>query len=108
VNSELQYQLSRILHDAVHDPRVGLVTITRVVASGDLQHARVFISCLGSPAEQQATMDVLQRAKGFIRRELGQRIEMRYTPDLIFVLDDSIDRLLAMEDQLRQQQKPST
>lgn len=69
------------------DPRVGFTTVTAVKVTPDLRHARVFVSVLGSPEEQELTMQGLKSATPRLRTELGQQIRMRYTPELVFELD---------------------
>ena len=79
--------LSEILLREVSDPRVRLVSITEVDVSPDLRHARVWTSVLGSDEEREAAMEALQRASGFIRRQLGKKLTTRATPELVFELD---------------------
>ena len=69
------------------DPRIGFATVTAVRVTPDLRHARVFVSVLGSPEEQQETMKGLDSAKSHLRVVLGREIRMRYLPDLTFELD---------------------
>jgi ribosome-binding factor A len=92
-------ELSDLLHTRLKDPRVGFSSITRVEVSGDLRHAKVFVSVMGTPEEQVETMKGLRNANGFLRHELAERIVLRYMPDLIFKLDTSIEegvRMLAL------------
>lgn len=83
-------ELSDLMRTRVKDPRVGFASITRVEVSGDLRHAKVMVSVMGSPEEQEETMRGLRNAAGFLRRELAERIVLRYMPDLTFKLDHSI------------------
>ncbi|MEO8955088.1 MAG: 30S ribosome-binding factor RbfA [Ktedonobacteraceae bacterium] len=83
-------ELSELLRTRVKDPRVGFASITHVEVSGDLRHAKVFVSVMGSPEEQVATIRTLKHAAGFLRHELAGRITLRYMPELAFKLDDSI------------------
>ena len=82
------------------DRRIGFVTVTGVQISPDLRHAKVFVSAMGSESEKKESLATLNHATGWIRRELGQRIRMRYLPDLVFLTDTSqeygerIDRLI--------------
>ncbi|HEY4385910.1 MAG TPA: 30S ribosome-binding factor RbfA [Ktedonobacteraceae bacterium] len=92
-------ELSDLLRTRVKDPRVGFASITRVEVSGDLRHAKVFVSVMGTPEEQEATMKGLRNANGFLRHELAERIVLRYMPELSFKLDTSIEegvRMLAL------------
>ena len=88
----IKEELSQILQREVQDPRVGFVSITDVEVSGDLRQARVFVSVLGDVESKAATMDGLRSALGYIRRELGSRLQMRYAPHITFTLDESIER----------------
>ena len=92
VEGFIKEELSRIIQREVRDPRIGFVSITDVEVSADLRHARVFVSVLGDVEAKAATMDGLRSALGYIRRELGGRLRMRYTPDITFKLDESIER----------------
>ncbi len=78
--------LGDIIHD-LKDPRIGFATVTAVRVSPDLRHARVYISVLGDEKEQTTTMAGLESAKPHIRSELGHQMRMKYTPELVFVLD---------------------
>ncbi|KXS41592.1 MULTISPECIES: 30S ribosome-binding factor RbfA [unclassified Candidatus Frackibacter] len=82
-----------LLHDEIKDPRIGFVTITDVEVSGDLRHAKVFVSVYDKdPKVKEDTMEGLENAVGYVRRELGQRIRLRHTPEILFRYDDSIKR----------------
>src|SRR5438270_6078022 len=72
----------------LRDPRVKGVTVTRAEVSGDLQHAKVYVSLMGSPAEQNLCMHGLRHAAGFIQSKLAKRLQTRFTPVIEFVLDE--------------------
>ena len=91
VAQELQRELATILRDEIEDPRVGFVTITRIHLTDDLQHARVWFSCLGSQAERDASLVGLQRAAGFIRKLIAERMTLRIVPEVLFQYDDTLD-----------------
>jgi len=84
-------ELSELLRTRVKDPRVGFASITQVEVSGDLRHAKVFVSVMGSPEERDATMQGLKNATGFLRHELATRLVLRYMPEIVFKLDKSIE-----------------
>lgn len=88
---ELRNELSVIIAREVKDPRVGFATVTTVRVSPDLRHARVFVSVFGSPEEQKETFAALDRAVGFIRRQLSGRLRLRHCPDLKFAPDDTME-----------------
>ena len=91
INEEIQKELSALLR-TLKDPRVsatGMVSITRVDTTGDLRYARIYISCLNKENEKDV-MKGLKSAAGYLRRELGHALQLRYTPELQFIADDSI------------------
>jgi ribosome-binding factor A len=90
VADAIQKEVSVLIQRELKDPRLGFVTVTRAEVSPDLHYARVFVSILGTPEEQQASMKALQSAAGFLRHELGSRLTMRYIPALQFRADVSI------------------
>ncbi|HLB23465.1 MAG TPA: 30S ribosome-binding factor RbfA [Dehalococcoidia bacterium] len=103
INDLLRAELSDLLREEVNDPRVhGLVTITRVDVSPDLRQARAYVSVLGSDDDRRSTMEALESARPFLRRELGTRVKLRYTPNLRFVSDTSMEEAQEMTDLMRQ------
>ena len=99
INEEIQKELSSLLR-TLKDPRVqgGMVTVTHVDTTTDLRWCRVFVSVLDKTQEKDVIKG-LKSAAGYLRRELGQAIQLRYTPELQFVADDSIEygaRILEM------------
>ena len=91
IAEQLKVEVSRILLEEIKDPRLGFITVMRADISADLQHAHVYVSCLGTPAEQERTLAALTSARGFVRKLVGERIRMRYTPEITFHLDQSVD-----------------
>src|SRR5690242_13340970 len=83
-------ELSDLLRTRTKDPRIGFASITHVEVSGDLRHAKIFVSVMGSEVEQQDTIKALKHATGFLRHELAGRLVLRYMPELVFKLDNSI------------------
>ncbi|HEX6990067.1 MAG TPA: 30S ribosome-binding factor RbfA [Bacillota bacterium] len=83
-------ELSRMLQRELKDPRVGLASIVQVELSQDFRHARVYVSVYGSAEEQEQAMRALDGARGWLRREIGRRLQLRYAPELTFVADASI------------------
>src|SRR4051812_18064074 len=78
------------------DPRVKRVTVTRAEVSGDLQHAKIYVSIMGSEKEQALTMHGLRHATGFIQSKLARRLQTRFTPVVTFVLDEGVKKSLEM------------
>lgn len=98
----IQEELSQLLEREVRDPGIGFVTLTDVEVDPDLRNARVFFSVLGDEAATRQSLAALQRAAGFLRRELAHRLDLRYAPELHFVLDRSIEHGQHIADLLRQ------
>jgi ribosome-binding factor A len=88
---EIREEVARIIGSGLKDPRIGFVTVIRVDLSPDLRMARVFVGVLGDEAQRNKTMTGLGQAAGFIRRELGRRIRVRHTPELLFKYDTGLD-----------------
>lgn len=100
----IQAHLTDLLQKQVNDPRVRMVTITGVEITPDATRAHVYFTALGDPEQQAAAAAGLQSAAGFLRRELGQRLRLRHTPELVFHWDTSIEqgeRIDRLLDQLR-------
>lgn len=110
VSSLIKREVSLMLIDGIKDDRVGagMVSVTDVNVSNDLQHAKIFVSIYGTEEAKTETMEGLKASTAFVRRELGQRIRLRRTPEVVFLEDLSIergDRVLNLLSQIRQ---PST
>ncbi len=96
VNVEVARELSVIIRE-LKDPRIALMTsVTDAYVAADLKTCKVYISVLGSEEERTETMEGLESAKGFIRRELAHRLNLRNTPELTFLSDRSIERGVEM------------
>lgn len=91
VSEEIKKELSILLQREMKDPRIGFVTVTGVEVTSDLQQAKIYVSIFGSAEQRQASLAGLQKAKGFLRTEIGRRIKLRHVPDLLFKMDESID-----------------
>ena len=107
VEELLRREISDIIRREVKDPRIGFVTVTDAEVSGDLSYAKVFVSVLGSPEEQAATLKGLNSATRFIRGEFGQRIKMRQVPEISFRFDKSIQhgaRIHELLEQVKQEE----
>lgn len=98
----IQREISDLLMRSIKDPRIGFVTVTRVSVSDDCRTARVYYSVVGTSEEREASLKGLESAKGFIRRELGKRVTLRYTPELFFQFDPSIEYAIHIEEVLRE------
>lgn len=98
IEEQLRIELSEILEREIQDPRVRLVTVTRVKVTPDLGHARVFISTLSPAEERKKILQGLRSAAGFVRRALSSRLHhLRKIPDLVFDYDDSLETEMRIE-----------
>lgn len=101
INEEVRKELSNIIQNELKDPRINaMVSITKVDVTKDLRYAKVYVSIFGNEEEKNNTFNALKNSGGFLRRELGNRINMRYTPQLILELDDSIEHGMHIEELL--------
>ncbi len=108
IASLIKREVSQMLLHGIKDDRVGagMVSITDVDVSGDLQHAKIFVSIYGTEAARAETMEGLKSATGYVRSELGHRVRLRRTPEVIFLEDRSLergDRILSLINQLSQE-----
>lgn len=93
VAEQIRGELSEILREEVRDPRLRLVTVTRVKLASDLGAATIFYSPLGEDPDEKRAMELeaaMVAVTGFVRRSLSKRVKLRHTPNLRFILDDSI------------------
>jgi len=88
VAEQIKKELSDIIGRKLKDPRVGFVTVTDVEVTGDLSQASVYITTLG---DKNDTLEGLKKATGFLRSELGKRMQLRTTPELAFAFDETIE-----------------
>lgn len=91
VADQMREEIAKLLRD-LKDPRIGFVSIVKVEVANDLRHAKVFASVMGDDAAKKESMKGLESAVGHLRTELGHIMRLRYTPELHFVLDASIER----------------
>ncbi len=92
IAEQIQRDLAELLRLEVKDPGIGMVTLTDVEVTSDYAHAKVFFTTLGPPAQIEAATEGLNRAAGFLRRELSRRIKLRSVPQLHFIYDESVER----------------
>ena len=92
VAEQLQRELADIIRSGVHDPRVGMVTITEVEVSRELETAKVYFTVMGDQQHALQTMQALNHAAGFIRSQLGPRMRLRVVPQIQFIFDTSVAR----------------
>jgi ribosome-binding factor A len=97
---QIRVEAGNILSRQVHDPGIGFLTLTRVTVTGDLLQARIFYTAMGDPAERKKTARALARALPFIRRALGQRLQLRRVPEITFSYDESLAHQARVEELL--------
>lgn len=102
INEQLRQEISILVRDAVRDPRVGLVTITAVETSPELDHAKVYVSVMGDDAEKEAAIQGLRSAAPFIRTQLSKQLHMRRVPELHFQYDRVLAEASRIESLLRE------
>lgn len=103
VNDLLREELSQLLREELNDPRIaGILTVTRVDVSPDLRRAVAYASVLGTPDERASTMAALDNARPYLRRELSRRLTLRYTPEVVFVADTTMEEAQQLTDLMRQ------
>lgn len=90
LEEDFKREVSSIIKNEVKDPRVGFVSIVSIEISRDLRYAKIYISILGNEENVKETMTALKNASGFIRREIAHRVQLRHTPEITFIFDDSI------------------
>ena len=107
INGLLREEISRLLSREIKDPRLsGLLTITQVSTSSDLRNAKVYLSVLGSDEENTAALRGIQSAATFMRKQLRERLRLKYVPFLTFEIDNSMetsDHIFRLMDQARQE-----
>jgi ribosome-binding factor A len=109
VGGVIKEEISQMLLREIKDPRIGFVTITRVKVSKDLRFVKVYFSVLGDQLAREDSLRGLNSATGFMRRELGRRLRLRYVPDIVFSFDRSLEhmgRLAELIQEIHEDEKP--
>ena len=94
VGEQMKKEVMDIINNKVKDPRVGFITITDVELTNDLSQAKVFLTVLGNKKEVNDTFKALDKAKGFIKSELGSRMRLRIVPELFFEYGNKIEKMI--------------
>jgi len=93
LNSVIQQEVSQLLREQVNDPRLNsLISITRVITSADLRHAKIYVSSFGDNVDKKEILEGFNAASGFLRCQLAARLQLKHMPELSFQFDDSIER----------------
>ncbi len=102
INEEVKKELSKLIKNDIKDPRISeMVSITNVKVTNDLRYAKVYVSIYGTQQQQEDTIEGLESAGGYLRKEIGKKIRLRYIPELIFELDNSIEYGMHIESILK-------
>ncbi len=99
----LREEISSIILRDIKDPGLGMVTILDVKMTEDLKHAKVYYSIYGNEEEKEKTASALKRSKGYIKFLLGERLKLRYMPEIAFVVDDSYEKMARIEEILKKE-----
>jgi ribosome-binding factor A len=102
VAEAIHEMVSELLIKGLKDPRIGFVTITGVKVTDDLHLATIFFTVIGTEEERRATEKGLNSARGYIRKEMGRNLRMRYIPDIVFKYDESVEYGSRIESLLRE------
>jgi len=94
----IQKEIGYILRKQIKNPQLGFVTITEVKVTDDLRYAKVYFTVFGSEQERITTEKLLKRMTSFVRYHIGQRIRLRYTPEITFQYDDTIERAARIDE----------
>jgi ribosome-binding factor A len=98
INEEIRRELSNIIQNELKDPRLtAMISVTQVEVTKDLRYAKVYVSIFGKDEEQAHGLAALKSSAGFMRKEIGHRVNLRHTPELIIELDKSIEHGMHME-----------
>lgn len=93
ISEEIKKIVSDLLREGLKDPRISMMTsITEVEVTTDLRYAKIYVSVLGNDEEREATLIGLKNATSYVRKEIGSRLKIRYTPEPVFYLDKSIEK----------------
>jgi ribosome-binding factor A len=91
IGEQVQRELALLIREDIKDPRIGMVSVTSVIVSRDLSHAKVYVSVLGNAEQADASISVLANAAGFLRHKLGKILHIRVIPELRFYHDRSLE-----------------
>lgn len=108
VGEQIKKELSLLIQSEMKDPRIGFVTVTGVDVTNDLSQAEVYLSVMGDEEQKANSLKGIEKATGFLRSELGKRIRLRHTPELIFKIDESIAYGSRIEELLGEIKKDDT
>lgn len=98
----VRQEIAGLLNQGVKDPRIGFVSVMHVKMSSDLRYANVYVSLMGDDKEKKSSLIGLRQATGYMRRELGKKLRLRYTPELRFFEDTTLDDAFHIDEVIKQ------
>jgi len=98
VAQRIKEEVSKIIHDDIKDPRIGFFTISRVDLTDDLRYAKIYYSILGTAEQKKSAQTGLKSALKYVRKLVGERIKLRYTPEICFKIDESIEYSIHLDE----------
>lgn len=99
IGEELRRVISDIIRSKIKDPRIPeIISVTNVIVTNDLSFAKIFVEIMGTKEEQEEALEGLNSAKGFIKKEISGEVKLRQMPELIFILDETLDINQKMEE----------
>lgn len=107
INDEILREVANIIRLEIKDPRVGsMTTVVKVDTTNDLSQCKIFVSILGEKEQKEEVMEGLKNASGFIRKQLAERINLRNTPEVKFILDESLEYSIKISKLINEVNKP--
>lgn len=100
VAQAIKKEMGSIIHDELNDPRLGFITILRVDLTKDLRLVKIYFSVMGSQKQKDKAGEGLESASGFIRKRLGEHLKLRFVPEIIFKLDESVEYSIAISEKI--------
>ncbi len=108
INSLMRRELSQIIGFELSSPNIGFVTVMAIEVSKDLRHAKAFISVMGNEKQKQQSIQGIIKQRSFIQKELGNRLSLKFIPVLQFIMDDTVDHSMHIDEVLRKIHKESS
>ena len=105
VGELVREEIAKIIQSDLKDPRIGFTSVMAVRMSPDLRYANIYVSLLGTDSEKKSSLVGLRRSSGWIRREIGKRLRLRFTPEIRFFEDTSLDDVFHLEEVFKQIQE---
>jgi ribosome-binding factor A len=102
VREQIQHEASKIIQSELKDPRIGMVTVTNAEVSSDFRYAKIYYTVYGDEQKRRETQEGLESAASFIRTQIGQRVRLRFTPEISFAFDYGMDKAMHVYDLLAQ------